>query len=75
MEAGVPDSIKITALTPDFAAKRSLVTLVWEKDATKSLVLHVPFGCSFDALQNEAEKAVRELSNEISTIAAKLMTA
>jgi hypothetical protein len=69
----VPDAIKISALTHDFAAKRSLVTLVWENDATKSLVLHVPFGCDLDALQSEAEKSVRALSDELSTIAVRMV--
>jgi hypothetical protein len=64
-------SLRIKALAHDFAAKKSFVTVVWENDATQSLVLPVKFGCSFEELPAAAEKAVRELADEIATIPVK----
>jgi hypothetical protein len=49
--------------------KRSLVTLMWDDDPEKAVSLPVPFGCSLDRVQAEAETALRGLSAETATIA------
>jgi hypothetical protein len=48
--------------------KRSFVTLRWDDDPEKMLSLPVPFECSLDRVQVEAETAVRGLSAETATI-------
>jgi hypothetical protein len=62
-------SITVAALTHDLMRKRSLVTLIWDDDPEKAVSLPVPFGCSFDRVQTEAEAALRGLSAETATIA------
>lgn len=62
-------SITVAALTHDLVRKLSLVTLVWDDDPEKAVSLPVPFGCGLDAVQAEAEKAMRGLSAETATIA------
>jgi hypothetical protein len=66
-------SITVAALTHDLMRKRSLVTLSWDDDPEKMLSLPVPFGCSLDRLQAEAETAVRGLSAETATIVVNLV--
>jgi hypothetical protein len=61
-------SVIITGLFHDLLQKRSHVSVVWGNDPEKRLGLPVPFGCSLDNIQAEAEKAVRELSQITSTI-------
>jgi hypothetical protein len=61
-------SVTIAALTHDLIRKRSLAALVWDSDPEKAVTLPVPFGCSLETVQAEAEKAMRELSAETSTI-------
>jgi hypothetical protein len=63
------NSVTIAALTHDIAQKRSVVTLVWDGDPERRVGLPVPFGCSLERLQAEAEKAMRELSAETATVA------
>ena len=66
---GTPSGgITIAALTHDFLRKRSTVTLVWDAEPEKSVVLFVPFRCDLDEIRGEAEKALRELSVEIADI-------
>jgi hypothetical protein len=60
--------VTIAAVTHDVVRKRSIVTLVWDADPEKRLALPVPYGCSLDTLQDEAEKAVRALSEETASI-------
>jgi hypothetical protein len=66
-------SITVAALTHDLMRKRSLVTLGWDDDPEKMLSLPVPFGCSLDRVQAEAETAVRGLSAETATIVVNLV--
>ncbi len=62
-------SVTVAALTHDLMRKRSLVTLMWDDDPEKAVSLPVPFGCSLDRVQAEAETALRGLSAETATIA------
>jgi hypothetical protein len=66
------DSVTITGLFHDLVLKRSTVSVVWGNDPEKRLALPVPFGCSLDDLQVEAEKAMRELSGVTAKIAVSL---
>ena len=59
----------ITAVTHDLVQKRSFVTLQWSNEAGKRLGLPIPFGCALEDIPAEAEKALRDLSKEIGTIA------
>jgi hypothetical protein len=63
------NSVTVAALTHDLSRKRSIVTLVWDNDPEKRVALPVPFGCSLEDVQAEAEKAMRALSAETATIA------
>jgi hypothetical protein len=65
-------SVTIVSLTHDLIRKRSFAAMVWDGDAEKALSLPVAFGCSLEAVRTEAEKAMRELSAETSTIAVNL---
>jgi hypothetical protein len=65
----MPKSMTVSALTHDLVRKRSIVTVVWDDDPEKHVALPVPFGCELNSVRAEAEKAVRELSSEIVTIA------
>lgn len=49
----------------DFSNKRSLVTFHWEDNPEKRLGLVIPFGCTLENLQAEAEKAIRALAKEL----------
>jgi len=66
------DSVAITGLFHDLVLKRSSVSVVWANDPEKRLGLPVPYGCSLDDLQAEAEKAMRELSNVTAKIAVRM---
>jgi hypothetical protein len=46
--------------------------VVWDNDPDKRMGLPVPYGCSLDELQAEAEKAIRELSGVAATVAVEL---
>ena len=65
-------SVVITGLFHDLTLKRSTVSVVWDNDPDKRLGLPVPYGCSLDDLQAEAEKAMRELSDVAAKIAVEL---
>jgi hypothetical protein len=65
-------SVIITGLFHDLMLKRSLVSVVWSDDSEKRLSLPVPYGCSLDDVQAEAEKAVRGLSEVTATISIKM---
>jgi hypothetical protein len=65
-------SVIITGLFHDLMLKRSLVSVVWSDDSEKRLSLPVPYGCSLDDVQAEAEKAVRGLSEVTATISIKI---
>ena len=67
-------SVTVSALTHDLVGKKSFVVLIWDDDPTKRVSLPVTFGCSLDAIRNEAEQAMRELSAETSQIAVNLST-
>jgi hypothetical protein len=67
-------SVTVAALTHDLVRKRSIATLVWDDDPEKRVALPVPFGCSLDRVQAEAEKALRGLSAETATISVKPAT-
>ena len=58
----------ISGLYHDLLAKRSLVTLTWEKLPGKRLTLDVPFGCALSDLPGETERALRGFSVEIATM-------
>jgi len=67
----MPDAkpaIIVTGLQHDFVNKRSNVSLLWNDQSQKHLALPVPYLCSFEAVRDEAEKAVRELATEIANI-------
>ena len=49
-------SVVITGLFHDLTLKRSTVSVVWDNDPDKRMALPVPYGCSLDELQAEAEK-------------------
>lgn len=61
-------SATIVGLNHDLRGKKSYVQLVWDDEADKRLSLPVPFGCSFEDLPGETEKAVRALSAETGTL-------
>jgi hypothetical protein len=61
-------SVTVAALTHDLVRKRSIVSLVWDDDPEKRVALPVPFGCSMDDVQAEAEAALRALSAEAATL-------
>ena len=52
-------AVAVVALTHDLVQKRSSVTVVWESEKDKRLVLPVPFGCAIEHARGEAEKAIR----------------
>jgi hypothetical protein len=56
----------------DLTLTRSTIPVVWGNDPDKRMGLPVPYGCSLDELQAEAEKAMRELSEVAARIAAEL---
>ena len=64
-------SVAVVALTHDLVQKRSFVTVVWESEKDKRLVLPVPFGCAIEHARGEAEKAIRDLAVEIGSISVK----
>ena len=41
-------AVAVVALTHDLVQKRSFVTVVWESEKDKRLVLPVPFGCAIE---------------------------
>ena len=57
----------ITGLHHDLSKKRSFVYFVWKNDPDKRLGLDVPFQCSLDNLLDEAEKALKALSEELAS--------
>ena len=57
----------ITGLHHDLSRKRSFVHFVWKDDPEKHLGLDVPFDCTLDSLRDEAEKALKALSEEIAS--------
>ena len=65
-------SVVITGLFQDLTLKRSTASVVWDNDPDKRLGLPVPYGCSLEDLQAEAEKAMRELSEVAAKIAVEL---
>jgi hypothetical protein len=67
-EASMQKSVTIAALAHDLVRKRSLVTLLWDGEPEKAVSLPVPFGCSLDRLQIEAEAALRDLSAETAMV-------
>ena len=64
----MPKSMTVVALTHDLIRKRSIVTVIWDDDAEKSVALPVSFACDLNSVRAEAEKAVRELSAETASI-------
>jgi hypothetical protein len=52
----------------DMTRKRSIVTVGWDDDDEKNLGLVVPFDCSLD----NAMKAVRALSEELSLASVRM---
>ena len=62
----------ITGMHHDMTRKRSILTVRWDDDEEKNLVLVVPFGCSMDNAIGEAMKAVRALSEELSLISVRM---
>jgi hypothetical protein len=67
-EATKTPSVTVVALSHDLSRQRSIVTLVWTDDLEKSVALPVPYGCSLDNVQAEAEKALRSLSCETANL-------
>ena len=68
----MPKSVTVAALTHDLVGKKSFVVLVWDDDPAKHVSLPIPFGCSLETIQVEAERAMRELSAETSAITVHL---
>ena len=62
----------ITGMHHDMTRKRSILTVRWDDDEERNLVLVVPFGCSMDNAIGEAMKAVRALSEELSLISVRM---
>ena len=62
----------ITGMHHDMTRKRSILTVRWDDDEEKNLVLVVPFGCSMDNAIGEAMKAVRALSEELSLASVRM---
>ncbi len=62
-------TLTLVGVTHEFEKKRSLAILVWNDDPEKKISVPIPFGCPFDSTRQEAEKAVRDLANEMMTIA------
>jgi hypothetical protein len=69
MPSDKPPSVTVTSLFHDLVNERSSVSVVWDSEPEKRLTLPVPYRCSLDAVQAEAEKAVRALAAEIAVIA------
>lgn len=55
----------VTHLNHDLQAKKSYVSFVWADDPSKRLGLEVPYGTPLEAVEAEADKAVRALSDEL----------
>jgi hypothetical protein len=72
MPSNHPPSVTVTSLFHDLVNKRSSVSVVWDSEPEKRLNLPVPYRCSLDAVQAEAEKAVRALAAEIAVIPVSL---
>lgn len=64
-------NFKIIGLFHDLISRRSSVTVQWEGNPDRKLILTVPFGCSLDDLKGEAEKAIKALAKEIDGMAVK----
>jgi hypothetical protein len=69
MPSEKPSSVTVTSLFHDLVNKRSSVSVVWDSEPEKRLNLPVPYLCSLNGVQAEAEKAVRALADEITVIA------
>ena len=69
-ETAVP-SVTVVALSHDLIRKRSVVSLAWTHDPEKSVALPVPFGCTLEAVHDEAEKALRAFSAETAALSVK----
>jgi hypothetical protein len=72
MSSDKSPSVTVTSLFHDLVNKRSSVSVVWDSEPEKRLNLPVPYRCSLDAIQAEAEKAVRALATEIAVIPVNL---
>ncbi len=48
-----------------------MVTVVWENEKNKRLILPIPFGCAIENARDEAEKAIRNLAVEMGSISVK----
>ena len=55
----------LAALHHDYRKQRSFVTLEWSDEPEKRLGLPVPFKCTEDRVQAEAEKAIKAMANEL----------
>lgn len=64
-------SVTVVSLTHDLVRNRSVVGLVWLNDPEKRIALPVPYGCTLEAVRDEAEKALRALSAETASLAVK----
>jgi len=72
MSSDKSPSVTVTSLFHDLVNKRSSVSVIWDSEPEKRLNLPVPYRCSLDAVQAEAEKAVRALATEIAVIPVNL---
>ena len=68
MSEPVASSVIVVALTHDLVRHRSIVSLRWTDDPEKNITLPVPFGCSLDTIQTQAETALLKFSAEIATV-------
>ena len=68
MAIGHQPGVTLTGVYHDLTKRRSTVHVVWDDGSERRLGLEVPFGCSLDDAQAEAEKAVRALAVEIAAI-------
>jgi hypothetical protein len=66
------DRVTIVSLFHDLVLKRSSASVMWGDDPAKCLGLPVPYGCSLEDIQAEAEKAMRQLSRVTGKIAVSL---
>jgi hypothetical protein len=68
MAIGSQPGVTLTGVYHDLTKRRSTVHVVWDDGSERRLGLEVPFGCSLDDAQAEAEKAVRALAVEIAAV-------
>lgn len=72
VEIRTPQSITITQVTHDLPKKLSYVTLIWDTQADKRLVLPIPYATPLENLGAEARKAVQGFIDELTSASIRL---